>query len=78
MASPRPSFGIGITAMAARAGGIERAQMREQVRGGFDEIAAGERLSDVVQRRRRIGPNASSASPARTSRAFRRSGVRGA
>ena len=39
MASPRPSFGIGITAMAARAGGIERAQVREQVRRGFDEVA---------------------------------------
>ena len=38
MASPRPSSGIGITAMAA-APDVERAQGREQVGRRFDEIA---------------------------------------
>ena len=78
MASPRPSFGIGMTAMAERAGGIECAQVREQVRGGFDEIACRREIEDVRGRRQHRAPNASSASPGLTSRALSRSGVRGA
>ena len=66
MASPRSSFGIGMTAMARRPGGIERAQMREQIRGGLDQIARRRQIEGALRAGGAAGPKASSASPGRT------------
>ena len=58
IASPRPLFGMGITAMARRRC-IELAQHREEIGGSFLEIAVGLRLR-MALRRGTSAPNASS------------------
>ena len=68
IASPRPSIGTRMTAMAVASAAVERAQIGKQVRRGLDQIARGR---EVQHRRRRapqpggrFGPKASTASPA--------------
>ena len=66
----------------AGAGGIERAQMREQIGRGLDQIAARREIEHASRRAAApaasVGPKASSASPGSTRSASSRSGVRGA